>query len=312
MGVGAERHLHVDEHAGAQFAEGIPERRLDLHVAGRLVNLRVDGRDRADRPGEPHAVRGHADLGADLERRDVLLRHGEVHVDRIHRLQGNDRVAPLQVLAQVHLPEPQHAGERGPDRLALDRGPHLAHVRLRGLGLGREAVVLRLGHHALLEQLGRPREVEIRELALGHRGGQLRPFLIGIEPHQHLARGDLAARVELDPVDQAGQIGAHRDAVHGHDAPDRAQGRRPLVLPRDHCGHGLGRHLERRVLGDRRPGLRDLHQAERGDEQRHHRQHEHHALSHLEPPVSAVSSTWTPRSSISDPRARAISVRARR
>ena len=69
-------------------------------------------------------------LPADAHLAGVLLRHAEVHVDRIQRLQRHERVAAGQVLTEVDLADAEDAGERRADRLPLDRGADLADSRV--------------------------------------------------------------------------------------------------------------------------------------------------------------------------------------
>ena len=62
--------------------------------------------------------RGHTHFRADLQLRDVLLRHGEVHVDRIQGLERDHGIAGRQVLTQIDLTDAEHAGKgRADDRL---------------------------------------------------------------------------------------------------------------------------------------------------------------------------------------------------
>ena len=85
---------------GPQPAVGIGERRLHLDVPGRLVDHRVD---RGDAPvhSTPAAIVGRdADARGRPDLAGRLLRHAEVHVDRIERLQRDQRVAARQVLAR--------------------------------------------------------------------------------------------------------------------------------------------------------------------------------------------------------------------
>jgi hypothetical protein len=96
----------------------------------------------------------------DGEPRHLLLRHREVDVDRVERLQRDYRVAALKILAEVHLPQAQDARERRPDPLALDGRADLADSGFRLLRRGLDLIELRLRGHALLMQVLHPFEVE--------------------------------------------------------------------------------------------------------------------------------------------------------
>ena len=87
--------------------------------------------------------------------RELLLRHGEVDVDRVGGLERDDRRAAGQVLPEVDLADPEHARERRADQLALDRGADLADARLGLLVLGAQPVELGLGDDALLDEAPR-------------------------------------------------------------------------------------------------------------------------------------------------------------
>ena len=85
---------------------------------------------------------------------------------------------------------------------------------------------------------------------------------------EHVALADRLAGLERDPLDDARQVGAHRDALHGGHRADGAQRRRPLFLLRDDRRDRLGRRLKGRALGDRRLNLPELHEAEARDRAR--------------------------------------------
>ncbi len=104
---------------------------------------------RPGRRGVRHALDAHLHLAARPQAADLLLRHREVHVQRVERLQRHDRCAAGQVLAEVHLPDAQDTGERRADQLPLDRGPDLADPRLGLLVLGAGAIELGLGEDPL-------------------------------------------------------------------------------------------------------------------------------------------------------------------
>ena len=97
---------------------------------------------------------------------------------------------------------------------------------------------------------------------------------------QHVALLDRLARLEGDPVDDAGQVGADGHALHGRDRADRVERRRPLLALRDDRRHRLRRRLHRGELLRHGLELPELHEAERRDEGDHHDHHQNHSLRH--------------------------------
>src|SRR6266545_4690130 len=280
LDAGADGDLRLDEHSGPQLAVRVTERGLNLNVARGLVDDRVQGRDRARRVGALDPLSGHADLSADSKLAQLLLRHGEVHVDRVERLERHDRIAGLQVLAEVDLADAENPGKRRPDRLAPDRGLRLPRLRDRLLVLGRGLVVFRLRGDAFLTQTFYPLEVDGREAALRLGVGELRLFLTGVEPHEHVAGSHFLAGVELDPRNEPGQVGGDGHAVHGLDRPDGGDRRRPPLLPRADRGHRFGRRLKGRVLRDARLDLPVFHGSDDRDECGHPDESQDHSLFH--------------------------------
>ena len=171
---------------------------------------------------------------------DLLLRHREVDVDRVERLERHHGLAGLEVLAEVDLPDPQDPREGRANRLPVDGGADLADLGLRLLVLGDDTVVVGLGDDALLVESVGPVEVEPREVELGLGGLQLRLLLPRVQLHENRARLDGLARLDRDPIDDARQIGAHGDALHGHGGPDGAQGLGPGLALGEDRRHGLG------------------------------------------------------------------------
>ena len=100
-----------------------------LRVASSTIESIAVTRPVNSTPGRLVGRDAHAAADAHLAGR--LLRHAEVHVDRIQRLQRHQRVAAGQVLTEVDLADAEHAGERRPDRLPLDRRADFADARVR-------------------------------------------------------------------------------------------------------------------------------------------------------------------------------------
>src|SRR6185295_10625239 len=148
------------------------------------------------------------------------------------------------------------------------------------LGLGRGPVVIRLGDDAGLLQALHPREIEAGEVALRVGGGQLRLLLAGIQLHEHLAGPDHLAGSEGDPLDDAGQVRAHGDALDGGHRADGAHRRRPRLLLRDDGGHSLRRRLKGRALRHGAAYLADLYGTHGRDKDDHRDQHYDHPFLH--------------------------------
>src|SRR6266536_1466991 len=243
----------VHEHAGLQLPLRVRERGLDLDVAGRLIHDRVErgdlagelrGRGASGAPGSDAHSASHSHAG------DLLLGHGEVHVDRIEGLERHDRGSPGQVLTEVDLANPQDPGERRPDGLPFDRGADLADLGSALRVFRRGLVIVRLGNDSLLEQATHPVEIDAGELLLRLRRGQLRALLPRVQLHEDGALPDRLPGIEVDLVHDAGQVRADRDAVHRGHGSDLGEVRRPLLLPGHDLRHGLGGRLKRRVLLD--------------------------------------------------------------
>ena len=191
-----------------------------------------------------------------------LLRHAEVDVDRIERLQRHQRVAAGRVLTEVDVTDAEHAGERRADRLAVDGGADFADARVRLPLFGRRAIELRLRDDPLVQQPFHPLEVDARELALRLGRRQLRLLLARIEQRQHLAFANRLAGLERDPIDGARQIGGDGHALHRRHRADRAQRRRPAPPRRATIVvTASGGGWKRRRLADRGLNLPELHEA---------------------------------------------------
>jgi len=130
------------------------------------------------------------------------------------------------------------------------------------LGSGRGLIKIRLGRDSLFPQPPRALQVEVRQVALGLGRRQLRRFLAGVELHQRIAGPDHPAGIEADLPDNAGQVGAHRDAVDRRHRADAVEGPLPRFLPGHDGGDGLGGRLEGGRLGSRRLNLPVFHEAD--------------------------------------------------
>ena len=259
------------------------ERRLHLHVPRRLVGKRVDRRDAPGELDARHVTGRDPDAVTDAYLRDVLLRHTEVHVDRIQRLQRNERIAGGQVLPEVDLADAEKSGKRGADRLPLDRGVDLADLSVRLFLFGYGPVELRLRNDAVAQQALHPVVVERGQIALRFDRGQLRALLPGVELRQDVTLPDRPTGFERDAMDGARQVRTHRHSLHRRHRPDSAQRRRPLLLLRHDRRHGLRGRLKCGALGHRRLYLAELHEAEAREDCEDHREHENHPFQHDNP-----------------------------
>ncbi len=103
------------EHAGQQLALGVGNAGAHREVARGRVDLRLDRNDLGFEGFAGRRVGGELRLHAHVHQIDLVLRHGEVDVHRIERLQRDHRRARRQILAEVDLPNAQHARERRGD-----------------------------------------------------------------------------------------------------------------------------------------------------------------------------------------------------
>src|SRR5690242_13536917 len=145
-------NVYLDEHPGAQLAARVSQSRLDLHVAGRLIN---DGINRAYASGKlasRQAVTRQANVMPDLHLSDNLLRHAEVDIDWIQRLKRNDGGTGREILPKIHLSNPQNTRKWRANRFPRDRCANLINI---GFGLTlvrRRLVIVHLRDDALIYQ----------------------------------------------------------------------------------------------------------------------------------------------------------------
>lgn len=211
-----------------------------LNVSGRFVHQRVDCADACRPLGAGHIVCRDVHGAADLQLTSGLLRNAEVHVDRIERLERDQRIAAGQVLSQVDVTNAQNPGEGRADRLALNHRPDFPDLRIGLPILGGRAIELGSRDHSFIEQSLHPLEREPRELMLRFGRRQLRLFLARIQQGEHFAGAHRLSGLEQNLFDRAGKIGAHRNTLHGREGPDRVQRGRPLLLLRHDGSDGFG------------------------------------------------------------------------
>ena len=96
----------------------------------------------------------------------VLLRHAEVHIDRVKGLQRYHRITRRQVLTEVDLTDTQDSRKRCPDRFPRNRGTDFPNLCLRLPLLCGCAVVLCPRNRALLHEVFQTFEVQTRKFAV--------------------------------------------------------------------------------------------------------------------------------------------------
>ena len=72
-----------------QLPSRIGQGGLHLHVSGRLIHDRVKGGYSAGKLESPNIIAGNVQRAPDARLDSCLLRHAEVHINRIQRLQRN-------------------------------------------------------------------------------------------------------------------------------------------------------------------------------------------------------------------------------
>ncbi len=112
------------------------QRRADLHVAIADIDLRIDRGNLAGKGLILVGVDLHRDLLAEPDLIDRLLRHEEIDIDRIERLQRHDRRAGAEILPKIDGANAEMAGKRSAQDLLVDDGLLLRHLRLGILQIG--------------------------------------------------------------------------------------------------------------------------------------------------------------------------------
>ena len=246
----AERKLDLHKHSRTQFIVFVGDRGLHLNVSRLLIDDRIE---RCDAAGERHAwkfaVRDAQNM-AGYHFGSLLLGHSKIHIDRAHRLQGDNRLPCRQILTQTDLPNSQHSRERSVDRLASNRGANVTDLRLGRLLLGRGIVILRLGDDPSLYQFLGAAVVDLGQIALSLKTGQLRLLLAGIEFDQNVPLVHPLARLKMDFVDRARQVGTHGDSLNRSRRTDHRQRRGPRLPLSDHGCDRSWRRLEACTLGN--------------------------------------------------------------
>ncbi len=238
---GLQQQAGVDELVREQGLVGVGEGGADPHRAGAGVDGVVDGLHRARgellRVGAVVGVhrQGAARLHLRLQRRDVVLRHGEDHRDRVdlrhhHQavgLRGGDVVAGVD-LSQADAAVDRRADVAVGDVLLGGRdlalvGQHVAliladHEYLIFSSLRGDALLALQQLVAVVVELRLVQEVQVaRQVALVL--GQRRLVEAGIDQGELVALVHLLALLEVHLQQVAGQLRLHRDGgERGHGA----------------------------------------------------------------------------------------------
>src|SRR5581483_10782936 len=276
----AEVETHLDEHTRTQPVALVGQGRLDLHVASVLVNERVNSRDVTVENVAGQFGGADPHRATVLNLRPLLLGNTEIDVNGVKRLQGHDGRACRQVLAKIHLTNPEDAGKWRTNRLALNRCPQLGDISL-GLSLvGTGLVIIRLRDDPLAGQLLSAAVVQLREIALGFHRSQLGALLPGVQLDQNVPLVNKLPGLELNLGDGSRKVGAHRDALNRLNGSDRGHRGGPLFRFRNNGGHCLRGHLKGRCRLNSRLNLPKLKETKTAKQDEYDAQHQQHSLRH--------------------------------
>ena len=129
-----------------QLALMIVHAGFDLHVARGAVDFRADRLDLAHERLPAIRVGVDHDALVDRELAELLLRKGEVRVDRIDGLQRDDRIARVEVLPRVDRGDPHAPRKRCADGFLFDQRGLSRDLCVLALQVGGVRVELRLGN----------------------------------------------------------------------------------------------------------------------------------------------------------------------
>ncbi len=142
---GRQADRHIDEHAGPEPLTAVGHGRLDLDVAGIGVHQRIHGRDASFDRRSREGVAGDSYRQAGVQSANLLLGKGEVDIDRVECLQGDDGVPLAEYLAEVDLADTETATEGGADRLLGDGGADVVGLGPCLIVIGEGRIVSRPG-----------------------------------------------------------------------------------------------------------------------------------------------------------------------
>ena len=232
-----QHHVHFNEHARQQTFARIAQLRLNLHVAGRFFHAGVDGSDGAFQIqlGKIGGIHPHAEAG--LQPRQIPLRQGKIHHDRIELLQGDNGIAVAQILTDAHLAHAQSSCKRRAQGFFRHLRLDVLHLRVGLLGLCRRRIEIRCRHAVLLDHA-----LSAQQIASGQFGGGLgraqRGLLDGnILLHQQVAFFHGGARCKRQLRNFARQFSLHHDAIFRLHGAHRVHQRFPLQFLRAGIGH---------------------------------------------------------------------------
>jgi hypothetical protein len=223
----ADRDADVGEHARPQQQCVIGDGRAQLQGAGGRIDRGTDCRNFAPEHLARKRIDSYRNRLSDAYLRQRLLRHIEIHEQRVELLQGDDLRAGSEVLTDVHLTNAKPASERGFDDFLRHQRLLRLHLRLRRRQIG----VVRI-HLALRDGVG----LELLDVALigdavecggGLQLRQHRVVVIRPQGDQQRALRDIRAGFEMDGIHDPRDLGGKIRAVHRDHAADRVQARLP-------------------------------------------------------------------------------------
>ncbi len=216
-----EEHRHPREQARTQTLIGIRNHGPDQEAAAGDIETRIDGVDLAlealvgegvdlDANGLPHPDGGQE-----------FLRHPEIGLHRIDRLEIDQRLAGGDVFADAHMAQADDAGERRHDMRLLE----LHAGELDGGGadgeIGRRLVGRLGGRVFAAEQLAGSLVGLLGELELGLGVGELGAIDRIVEREERRALLDRLTLLEMDLLEAAGNLRADGDRLVGKQRADR-------------------------------------------------------------------------------------------
>ncbi|MNZ75634.1 hypothetical protein D3C78_941140 [compost metagenome] len=211
-----------------------------------------------------------------LQQGEVLLRQEEVHQQGGQVLQGGDRGARRDVVADVHLADADGAAEGRVEAFLRQRCLELGDDGGGALVLGGETVELALGDGATGDQVAATLVLHLGQAEIG-LGGAQGGFLDGaFQLDDGLAFLDLVAGGEQHLAHRAGGFGGERHALVGAQGADGRQAVLPAALLGRH-GRDADRRHGRRVLGDLLANGEVFKAGEHRYNNGNHRQHDQHA-----------------------------------
>ena len=172
----ANHQPHADGHPRQELPIRVGDRGLETHGAGRGIHARIDRIDprlealAALADGAEHEL-------VDLELAGVALGKAELELERIDLGDLHDRVAGIQVLSLVDLPEPENPGEGRANLGLAQTGLRLVDLPLCSVEFRHRVVERLLGAHARGAQRAQPGQPRFGVRESGASDAEGRPRL---------------------------------------------------------------------------------------------------------------------------------------